>query len=82
MRSGYRALFGMLAVLLGAGSVLFGQTASTGAVIGATFDPSGAILPGVTVRLSTHDSLDRKSSLSDENGAFVFPSVPPGTYAL
>jgi hypothetical protein len=78
----YWVSFGMVAVLLGAGSALFGQTASTGAVIGATFDPSGSVLPGVSVGLSTHDGLDTKSSLSDENGTFVFPSVPPGTYDL
>jgi hypothetical protein len=83
VRSGcYWAWFGMLAVLLGAGSAAFGQTASTGAVIGAAFDPSGSVLPGVSVSLSARDGLDAKSSLSDANGSFVFPSVPPGTYDL
>jgi Carboxypeptidase regulatory-like domain/TonB-dependent Receptor Plug Domain len=83
MRSGcYWASLGMVAVLLGAGSAVFGQTASTGALIGVTFDPSGAVLPGVSLALLTHNGLDTKSSLSDENGSFVFLSMPPGTYDL
>jgi len=74
--------FGLVAVLLGTGSVLFGQTASTGAVTGVTFDPSGSILPGVSIRLWPHHALDPKSSVSDERGSFSFPSLGPGTYKL
>jgi hypothetical protein len=74
--------FGLVAVLLGTGSVLFGQTALTGAVTGITFDPSGSILPGVSIRLSPHHALDPKSSVSDEHGSFSFPSLVPGTYKL
>jgi Carboxypeptidase regulatory-like domain/TonB dependent receptor len=78
----YWVSFGTMAVLLTTGSVLFAQTASTGAVIGVTFDPSGSILPGVSIRVSTHDARDPKFSVSDENGSFSFPSLAPGTYEL
>ena len=78
----YWVLLGMGGVWLTAASGLSSQTASAGAVTGVTFDPSGSILPGVSIRLSTHDTLDTKSSVSDENGAFAFPALPPGTYDL
>jgi hypothetical protein len=74
--------FGLVAVLLGTGSVLFGQTALTGAVTGITFDRSGSILSGVSIRLSPQHALDPKSSVSDEHGSFSFPSLVPGTYKL
>jgi carboxypeptidase family protein len=58
------------------------QTASTGAVIGLTVDPSGAVVPDVTMNL-----VDRKTgqvlfATSAENGRFAFLLLPPGTYEL
>jgi Carboxypeptidase regulatory-like domain/TonB dependent receptor/TonB-dependent Receptor Plug Domain len=83
MRSRFhRVFFGMVIVSLATATVLSGQTASTGAVTGVTFDPSGSIIPRVLISLSANDSLDTKSSISDANGAFVFPSLPPGAYDL
>ena len=58
------------------------QTASTGAVTGVTLDASDAALPGVLIQLSNEDGTEVKSSLSDENGQFAFPSLSPGTYVL
>lgn len=76
------AFLWMLILSLAATAGLSSQTASTGAIIGVTFDPSGALLPGVSIRLSTDDNLAAKSSVSDANGTFVFPALPPGTYGL
>lgn len=73
---------GIVVISLASPSRLSGQTASTGAVTGVTSDPSGAILPAVSIRLSAHDSSSTKSVISDANGAFVFPSLSPGTYDL
>ena len=58
------------------------QTASTGAVTGITLDPSGAILPGVLIRIETPSGPDARSIFSNENGWFTFPSLPPGNYEL
>ena len=82
MRSKCHYVLGLVAVLLGAGTALFGQTASTGALTGVTIDPSGSILPGVSIRLSAHHTLGTKSSVSDARGSFTFPSLVPGTYKL
>jgi Carboxypeptidase regulatory-like domain/TonB dependent receptor/TonB-dependent Receptor Plug Domain len=78
----YWVPFGMVVASLAAATSISGQTASTGAVVGVTTDPSGSLLPGVSIRLSMHDNLSPSSSISDMNGAFVFPALPPGTYDL
>jgi carboxypeptidase family protein len=60
----------------------FSQTASTGALIGATLDPSGAALPQVSVHLSRLDGTEIMAATSDENGLFGFSLLPPGTYTV
>jgi hypothetical protein len=60
----------------------FGQTASTGALTGFTLDPSGAVLPGVVLQLTTEDGSEARSAASDNNGRFRFLLLRPGTYKL
>jgi hypothetical protein len=59
-----------------------GQTAATGALTGFTMDPSGAVLPGVTLHLKNQDGSEAKSATSDNNGRFAFFLLPPGTYEV
>lgn len=58
------------------------QTASTGAVIGLTLDPSGAVVPDVTMNLVERKTGQVLSANSGENGRFAFLLLPPGTYQL
>jgi excisionase family DNA binding protein len=60
---------------------LGGQTASTGALMGVTLDPSGAVLGGVTVRLN-RQNVELQSVTSDQNGRFGFLLLPSGTYEI
>ncbi|MBV9493520.1 MAG: TonB-dependent receptor [Acidobacteria bacterium] len=53
---------------------------TTGALIGRVTDTSGAVLPGVTVTITSPQLQGTRTSVSDENGQFIFPLVPPGTY--
>ena len=61
---------------------MYSQTASTGALTGQTLDPSGAILPAVSVRLARLDGTVKMAVSSDENGLFGFFLLPPGTYEV
>ncbi|HTT22671.1 MAG TPA: TonB-dependent receptor [Candidatus Sulfotelmatobacter sp.] len=68
----------MLLANLGA----YGQTASTGGLTGKTLDPSGAVVPGLVVRLLNRVTGIVTSSISDEDGRFAFALQPPGRYEL
>ena len=55
---------------------------SNGSVGGIVQDPSGALVPGVTITLTNTGTGIVSTSLSNESGAYSFPSVAPGTYKL
>jgi len=57
------------------------QTASTGALMGVTLDPSGAVLEDVIVHL-TNQYGSQQSITSDQEGRFGFVLLPSGRYEL
>jgi len=59
-----------------------GQTASTGALSGVALGPSGAVLVGLSIRLTDDAGRETRSTTSDEEGRFAFLLLPPGTYQL
>ena len=67
---------------LGLAPMACGQTASTGALMGVTLDPSGAVLGNVSISLTNEDGTQARSAVSDENGRFGFLLLPSGTYEL
>jgi len=71
----------LIVALLSCGR-MHSQTASTGALTGVTLDPSGAILPGVIVRLTREDGSEAKPVTSDNNGRFGFFLLRPGAYEV
>jgi hypothetical protein len=75
-------LWATLIIALLSSRNVYGQTASTGALTGVTLDPSGATLPGVSVRLARSDGTETMAVSSDENGLFRFFLLPPGTYQV
>ncbi|MGA9307294.1 MAG: carboxypeptidase-like regulatory domain-containing protein, partial [Candidatus Sulfotelmatobacter sp.] len=58
------------------------QTASTGALTGLTFGPSGSIVAGVMVQLVNSANGKSGSTASDENGRFSFVLLEPGSYEV
>ena len=73
---------GLIVMILGLADDLRCQTASTGALSGVTFDPSGAVLRGVTIKVTRDDGGQTRSAISDEEGRFGVLSLPPGAYHL
>ena len=49
---------------------------------GTVTDASGAVLPGASVVLLSDERGFQESHVTDANGNYVFPQVPPGTYDL
>jgi len=80
-----RSLMAVLAVgLLIPGTVAAqgGGASSTGTIQGRAADASGAILPGVTVTAVSPSMIGAQTQVTNENGSYRFPAVPPGVYSL
>ena len=61
-----------------------GQTvgATTGAINGRVVDPSDAVLPGVTVTISAPQMQGKQTAVTNAEGNYRFPGIPPGTYRV
>jgi len=55
---------------------------TTGVIQGVASDPSGGVLPGVTVEAKNLDTNFTRTQVTDEAGRFVFLQMPPGTYRV
>lgn len=59
------------------------QIGQTATLTGTIADQSGAVLPGVTVTVSGESIIGgARTVVTDENGTYRFPALPPGTYSL
>src|ERR1700760_1309304 len=72
----------LLSTFLGLCAPGFGQTASTGALMGEVLDSSGRALVAATVEARNPEMAISRSTLSDAEGHFVLPLLPPGTYQV
>jgi outer membrane receptor for ferrienterochelin and colicin len=54
----------------------------TGAIRGVVADPSGLMLPGVTVTASSPAMQGAKTVVTSANGDFIIPFLPPGEYTV
>jgi len=81
MRKRSRFLGALAAVLLlASSSELWAQT--TGRIQGQVVDAQGAVVPGVTVTVTSPALQGALTQVSDAEGRFRFPSVPPGRYTV
>ena len=54
----------------------------TTSIGGAVFDRQNQIIIGATVTLKNSEKGYSRSAVTNENGAFYFPAIPPGIYRL
>ena len=74
-----------VALLCASSSAAFAQgggASSTGSISGQVVDESGGVLPGVTVTATSPAQMGTLTSVTNEEGMFRFPSVPPGMYKV
>ena len=76
-----RRFMALVIVLLSCASLTWAQTPS-GEISGVVTDSSGSVMPGVRVTLTNAATKAIRLTQSNESGVYVFPAVPPGTYAL
>src|SRR5687768_11813070 len=68
-------------LFLSSGASAFAQ--QTGSIVGAVSDSSGAVMPGVTVTLTSDRLISgTETAVSDANGSYRFDRLPPGNYTL
>ncbi|MBI1872736.1 MAG: TonB-dependent receptor [Acidobacteria bacterium] len=75
---------GLLALALVLVSALpaIAQSPTTGSVNGTISDNTNAVLPGVTVTASGPAIMGVQTAVSNEQGQYRFPALPPGSYKL
>jgi hypothetical protein len=53
-----------------------------GSISGRVIDPSGLVLPGVTVTVTEQNTGFIRTVVTAENGAYAVPNLDPGTYTI
>src|SRR5687767_3950756 len=77
----FRILAVVAVATLFAASIASAQL-STADLTGRVTDPSGAVLPGVTVTVTQTDTGLVRSTVSDESGTYLLTNLPIGPYRL
>jgi len=72
---------GLLIGFLSAGSILWGQNAST-SLHGVVKDPTGAVLPGVKVTLTNVQKGSTTEATTNATGLYNFAQIPPAHYKI
>lgn len=80
----YRGLMAILLTILvsSVGRVYAQLAVSTATLSGSVTDPSGAIIPGATVTLSSTERGINRSFTANGQGHYSFSQLPPGNYTL
>ena len=73
------ALFLLLVPILASAQTV---SSTTGALNGRVTDNTGAVLPGVTVAIASPSLMGTRTALTNEEGLYRFPAIPPGEYSI
>ncbi|HEY7285051.1 MAG TPA: TonB-dependent receptor [Vicinamibacterales bacterium] len=73
----------ILGALFGSANGVRAQAVQTAALGGTVADSTGAVLPGVTVTVSSPQQVGGvQTSVTDSQGLYRFPALKPGTYEM
>jgi outer membrane receptor protein involved in Fe transport len=62
--------------------LLISQSRETGAIVGTITDDQGENLPGVTITLTGANLMGSRTAVTDNEGNYRFPALPPGSYSV
>src|SRR5437899_4922636 len=60
----------------------FAQSLTSGDIAGTITDPSGAVVPNASVTLKSNDSGSTQTRSTNQQGAYRFSLLSPGTYTV
>ena len=72
----------LLLLLLSSPEAVVAQTAGTGALTGTVTDPSGGVVPGVTVIVTSTNTGQTRTAVTQSNGKYLVPLLPPDLYKV
>ena len=75
----YLAVIALLAL---PAPTLLAQSAGTGALTGVVTDPSGGLIAGATVTLTSIDTNQSRNATTGQDGSYKFTLLPPGNYKV
>src|SRR5438552_9325819 len=55
---------------------------TTGGIQGTVKDPTGAVIPGATVEVTSPALIGKKTATTDSGGFYHFEQLPPGNYTI
>ncbi len=83
-----KRIFGRVAVLAGVFAVALGLQspgycqAVYGSLVGTATDPSGAVVPGASVKVTETGTGQVRTAVTDQSGRYNFVNLLPGTYNI
>ena len=77
-----RGLRGVVFFLFAAVAVITWAQAPVGNISGVVMDPSGAFIPGATVRATSISSGGVRTANANEQGYFLISTLQPGEYKV
>jgi len=77
----FRLVFALLLILL-PGGVCSAQSGNAATIRGTVTDPSGAVIPGASVRLTNNVSGLDRTTTANSGGTFEFPNIPFNAYQI
>jgi len=78
----FKSFISLFAMLLMLSPLAFSQSKETGAIVGTIMDEEGTPLPGVTVTLTGPKIMGARIAITDAEGKYRFPALPPGVYKV
>ncbi len=73
---------GLIASLLLATGVVYGQSLTTGGISGTVTDPTGGIIPSVTVTLTSVENGSVQTATTNDAGQYRFTLLKPGRFTV
>jgi len=81
----YSLFCGLVAVCIGTmlcTPMASAQTSTSGTVSGQVTDQQKAVVPGAEVTLTDVTTSSSRTTITNEQGRYLFPNIPPGTYDI
>src|SRR5215475_6930087 len=82
LRASTMSLLAAFVIMLLIATGVSAQTATTGTIEGTVADTTGAVVPGVTVKVTSPNLIRTQTATADSQGRYRIANLPPGKYTV